>query len=108
MFKLDIASISNFSEAAKIWCIEIINIMNSDDIRYEISLTDDNGVMLEFFNGEREVTFVIPNDAEVTYFVARDTIDFITSGVITDNIAIINLSKWLTGYYFSELGLIIG
>lgn len=69
--------------------------------------TEDGGTCLCFEVGSSELTFAIPDDASVVYFVARRD-GFRKAGIVLGEPGVKMLANWLNGRPFLANGLDVG
>jgi hypothetical protein len=74
--------------------------------------TEDDGLTLDLSSEDigRELTFVVPDDASVRYFVARGRGGFRAAGVVVDDAAFGRMARWMgdQSSSFPSRGLEVG
>lgn len=105
---------SALPRAAVLPCMRIAYtvLLRNPDAEAEIFRTEDGGASLDFLkaSASTSLTFVVPGDGSVRYFVARGPDRFRRAGVVLEDEAIGNLGRWLADIRtpFPDRGLEIG
>lgn len=85
--------------AATTTCLNIVLVVLACEKRVEVEAfaTEDGGASIAFggTSTHREVTFVIPRDDSVMYFVASGPDRFWKAGLVTDRAAVEGLARWV-------------
>jgi hypothetical protein len=85
--------------AATITCLNIVLavLACAKRVEGEAFATEDGGASIAFDGTltHREVTFVVPGDDSVMYFVARGPDRFRKAGLVTDRAAVEGLARWV-------------
>jgi hypothetical protein len=101
-------------DVATVRCLNLVGTLfrEAPQVEVEVVKTDDGGASLMFTSARtgRELTFVVPDDASVLYFVARGPERFRKAGLVTEDAGVEGLADWVgaSRRSFSPLGLTVG